>query len=117
MIEAFYLAIKRVKFLQSEKIIVMFFKSVNHYSQLFNRLNRRKKKSEEELSRSVILQENQAEREDCSVEDFGECIVNAMKTEGLRNCKVIFYCAMEDSIDRFRDFFGLEQVNRRIYGK
>jgi hypothetical protein len=38
-----------------------------------------------------------------------------MKEENLRNCKLVFYCAEEDDLEDFRSFFGLEDINKRLW--
>lgn len=38
-----------------------------------------------------------------------------MRSPQLRNCKLLLYCSCSDSVEEFRSFFGLEQVNRRIW--
>jgi hypothetical protein len=107
MVEAFYASISRVKALQSEKIIVMFFKSLSHYAHLSNKLNRKKKRTEESLKTYKKLEENDGFDEEVKASDFGGYVTEVMQMEELRNCKVIFYCAAEDSSEAFRSFFGL----------
>jgi hypothetical protein len=43
---------------------------------------------------------------------FGSNVLDALSTEELRNCKLIFYCSKNDTISDFRTFFGLSNINR-----
>jgi hypothetical protein len=43
MVEVLYLAVNRVRGLQSEKVIVMYFKNIAHYAHLNERLRKKKK--------------------------------------------------------------------------
>lgn len=38
-----------------------------------------------------------------------------MQQEGLRNLKLIFYCSPTDPIEKFREYFDLQDINRRIW--
>lgn len=55
--------------------------------------------------------------EETGSENFGEVVVEVLSTDKLRNCKVIFFCALEDSLESFRTYFGLDQVNKKIGGR
>lgn len=108
---AFCLAVNRLKALQSEKIILMFFRSISHYERLA-----RKKRGTEESLRTRLKVEDSVD-EGVSAEGFGEVVAEALLVEELRNCKVLFFCSLEDTLENFRTFFGLDQINRRIGGK
>jgi hypothetical protein len=47
--------------------------------------------------------------------EFGDHIVEIMNSDELRNCKLILHCANNDAIEEFRAFFGLGDINRRIW--
>lgn len=49
------------------------------------------------------------------MEDFGDYVERALKIDKLRNCKLVLFCAKDDSIEKFRNFFGLEHINERIW--
>lgn len=91
----------------------MYFKSLAHYSILNDRL--KKKTMENSEGFFGRMEDSMMEREDLKIKEFGEVVVELMRAPQLRNCKLILYCSCSDSVEEFRSFFGLEQINRRIW--
>ena len=38
-----------------------------------------------------------------------------MQQKELRNLKLLLYCGVSDSVESFREYFGLEDINSRIW--
>lgn len=46
---------------------------------------------------------------------LGDVLVDIFARQEIRNMKLIFYCAQQDSISDFRGYFGLQNINMRIW--
>jgi hypothetical protein len=42
-------------------------------------------------------------------------LVHWLEVKDIRNLKIILFCAKNDSIEKFREYFGLDNVNRRLW--
>ncbi len=111
MVEGLMKTVNRIKGLQCDKVVVMFLKSLEHYRRIADRQRRKKRTESFMLSSGKSVEEEEVAR----MEDFGEYVEKALSAEGLRNCKLVMHCGKEDSIEKVRSFFGLEDINRRIW--
>lgn len=56
-----------------------------------------------------------SEGNELEFDDFGGYLVNWLQDPNIRNLIFVLYCAKGDSIEKFREYFGLKDINRRIW--
>lgn len=51
------------------------------------------------------------------MDDIGLSLIELMNIEGMRNCKLIFICAEGQDADTVMHYFGIKDINKRIWSK
>jgi hypothetical protein len=115
VIEALVRSVERVKHLRSEKVIVFFFRSVQQYREQLSRVHRTHFEKYSAVRLSGVLNEDPLSIQERFPEKFGDWTEFLLQDPALRNLKLVLYCAKEDSRQSLEGFFGLRDINARIW--